>query len=224
MIGDYDGNEAVFPLISVYLIRIKFTFIHMSQANVAPNIMSTDIPHLSQSIALVGLMGAGKSKIGKALGEVFTAPFIDTDDVIEDIASMTIPTIFELYGEEKFREIEAREIKKLATAKPVILSTGGGAFIHDKTRAIIKNNTVSVWLKAGPVTLAGRISNTASRPLLRGRDPVEVLTELSKSRNAYYQEAHIIIDTDGLSLTNAIKKVTGVMVKTFANTDGLSLG
>lgn len=223
MIGDYDGNEAVFPLNSAYPRKFNITFVHMSQTNTALTMMSTDTPHLSRSITLVGLMGAGKSKIGKALSEVFAVPFIDTDDFIEEIAGMAIPTIFELYGEEKFREIEAREIAKLVTDKPVILSTGGGAFISDNTRAILKKDTLSVWLKADPATLAGRISNTASRPLLRDRDPIDVLTELSETRSPYYQEADIIIDTDGLSLASAIEKVTGIIVKTFATDDGLSL-
>ena len=183
----------------------------------APN-MPDDVPVLTRHIALVGLMGAGKSKIGKALSTVFDVPFIDTDDVIEEIAGMSIANIFELYGEEKFRDIEAREIKRLVNDAPAILSTGGGAFMRDETRKIINNNALSVWLKAAPATLVGRISNTDSRPLLRDRNPVEVLTALSDKRSPYYEQAHLIIDTDGMSLNDAIKTVTNVMITTISKT------
>ena len=195
----------------------------MGQTSTVQNDISTDIPSLRRPLALVGLMGAGKSKIGRALSETFVVPFIDTDDVIENIAGMTIPTIFELYGESKFREIEAREIAALVNGKPAIISTGGGAFLQDETRAIINQYAASIWLKARPETLAGRISNTASRPLLRDRDPEEVLKELSKIRNPYYQQAHITIDTDGLSLTAAIEKVTDTLLSTLANDGSSSL-
>ena len=172
------------------------------------------MPRLNRPIALVGLMGAGKSKIGKALSLSFDVPFIDTDEVIEEVAGMSIPSIFELYGEDKFRDIEAREIATLVSDKPAILSTGGGAFIRDETRTIINKDALSVWLKATPETLAGRISNTASRPLLKDKDPVEVLTELNSVRTPFYEQAHLTIDTDGMSLNAAIDKVTTVMIET----------
>ncbi len=191
----------------------------MPQHQLESHDISHDVPSITRSIALVGLMGAGKSKIGKALSDVFKAPFIDTDNVIEDIAGMTIANIFELYGEDKFREIEAREIGNLVNGTPAILSTGGGAFIHDKTRAIINKDALSVWLKAQPATLAGRISNTASRPLLRDRNPVEVLTELSVKRDPFYAQAHLTIDTDGMSLNDAIATVTNVMITTLARAE-----
>lgn len=195
----------------------------MNQTITVPERDHIEMPILTKPIALVGLMGAGKSKIGKALSDMFNVPFIDTDDVIEDVAGMSIATIFELYGEDKFREIEAREIAKLVTDTPAILSTGGGAFIRDETRKIINQDAVSVWLKARPETLASRISSTASRPLLRDRDPIEVLTELSEARSPYYQEAHVVIDTDGLSLNDAIDKVSKTMVAVINNEDATRL-
>ena len=127
----------------------------MNQTITVPERDHIEMPILTKPIALVGLMGAG---IGKALSDMFNVPFIDTDDVIEDVAGMSIATIFELYGEDKFREIEAREIAKLVTDTPAILSTGGGAFIRDETRKIINQDAMSVWLKARPETLASRIS------------------------------------------------------------------
>ena len=164
-------------------------------------------PSLKRPIVLVGLMGAGKSKIGRQISIDFDIEFIDTDTEIENIAGMSIAAIFDLYGEEKFREIEAREISKLLKGKPAVISTGGGAYMQEKTRAIINQSGLSIWLKANPETLAERISNTDSRPLLRGKDPVKVLQQLAKERYPIYQEAELVIDTDGLSLAKAIEKV-----------------
>ena len=164
-------------------------------------------PSLTRPLVLVGLMGAGKSKIGRQISIDFDIEFIDTDAEIETIAGMSIAAIFDLYGEEKFREIEAREISKLLKGKPAVISTGGGAYMQEKTRAIINQSGLSVWLKANPETLAERISNTDSRPLLRGKDPVKTLQQLAKERYPLYQEAELVIDTDGLSLAKAIEKV-----------------
>ena len=164
-------------------------------------------PSLKRPIVLVGLMGAGKSKIGRQISIDFDIEFIDTDTEIEKIAGMSIAAIFDLYGEEKFREIEAREISTLLKGKPAVISTGGGAYMQEKTRAIINQSGLSIWLKANPETLAERISNTDSRPLLRGKDPVKVLQQLAKERYPLYQEAELVIDTDGLSLAKAIEKV-----------------
>ena len=164
-------------------------------------------PSLTRPLVLVGLMGAGKSKIGRQISIDFDIEFIDTDAEIETIAGMSIAAIFDLYGEEKFREIEAREISKLLKGKPAVISTGGGAYMQEKTRAIINQSGLSVWLKASPETLAERISNTDSRPLLRGKDPVKTLQQLAKERYPLYQEAELVIDTDGLSLAKAIEKV-----------------
>ena len=162
---------------------------------------------LKRPLVLVGLMGAGKSKIGRQISIDFDIEFIDTDAEIETVAGMSIAAIFDLYGEEKFREIEAREISRLLKGTPAVISTGGGAYMQEKTRAIINQSALSIWLKASPETLAGRISNTDSRPLLRGKDPVKVLQQLAKERYPLYQEAELVIDTDGLSLQKAIEKV-----------------
>lgn len=167
----------------------------------------TPLASLRRPLVLVGLMGAGKSKIGRQISTDFEIPFIDTDDEIEKVAGMSIAAIFDLYGEDKFREIEAREIKCLLEGKPAVISTGGGAYMQQETRQIINQLGLSIWLKAAPETLAGRISNTDSRPLLKGKDPVKVLQELAKQRYPIYQNAELVIDTDGLSLTKAIEKV-----------------
>ena len=167
----------------------------------------TPLASLRRPLVLVGLMGAGKSKIGRQISTDFEIPFIDTDDEIEKVAGMSIAAIFDFYGEDKFRAIEAREIKRLLEGKPAVISTGGGAYMQQETRQIINQLGLSIWLKAAPETLAGRISNTDSRPLLKGKDPVKVLQELAKQRYPIYQNAELVIDTDGLSLTKAIEKV-----------------
>ena len=166
---------------------------------------------LPRSIVLVGLMGAGKSKIGQQLAASMNVDFVDSDDVVEEKAGMTITAIFELYGEERFREIEARTIAELLSGTPKIISTGGGAFMRDETRQIIKDGSYSVWLKAKPETLADRISNPSTRPLLKDRNPMEVLKELADIRYPVYAEAMLTVDTDGLSLTAAVNKVENVL-------------
>jgi len=171
------------------------------------------MPEFQKSLVLIGLMGAGKSNIGRQCARLFEIDFTDSDTAIEDAAGMSIAMIFDLYGEEAFRQIEARTLHQLLDGTPGIIATGGGAFLHDATRALIKEKGVSVWLKAEPATLAGRISNTDSRPLLKGRDPVKVLTELAEIRYPVYAEADLTIDTDGLSLADAVKKVKTVLTE-----------
>jgi shikimate kinase len=176
--------------------------------------MSSSIPGivLSRPIVLVGLMGAGKTNIGKRLATELGLPFCDSDEVIEDIAGMDIATIFELYGEEKFRSIESREIANLMAAPPQVIATGGGAFIQNDTRQTIIDNSLSIWLKAKPETLVGRISNFDSRPLLKDKDPITTLTEILALRAPFYQMADLIVDTDELSLTAAIEKVKTAII------------
>lgn len=166
---------------------------------------------LNQSIVLVGLMGAGKSKIGRTVAANLDLPFVDSDDAVETTAGMDIASIFELYGEERFRALEISTIESLLNSSPKIIATGGGAFMQDKTRALIKSKGLSVWLKAEPETLASRISNPASRPLLKDRDPEAVLRDLAAIRYPVYGEADLVVDTDGLSITAAVNKVETVL-------------
>ena len=165
------------------------------------------MPGIDKSIVLIGLMGAGKSNIGRQCARLFDLDFTDSDTAIEDTAGMSIAMIFDLYGEEAFRKLEARTLGQLLDGTPGIIATGGGAFLHDETRRLIKDKALSVWLKAAPSTLADRISNTDSRPLLKGKDPHQVLKALADIRYPVYAEADLTIDTDGLSLADAVKKV-----------------
>lgn len=171
------------------------------------------MPSVDKSIVLIGLMGAGKSNIGRQCARLFDLGFVDSDTAIEEAAGMSIAMIFDLYGEEAFRKLEAKTLNQLLDGAPGIIATGGGAFLHDATRALIKEKGVSVWLKADPATLADRISNTDSRPLLKGKDAHQVLKELAEIRYPVYAEADLAIDTDGLSLADAVKKVKNVLTE-----------
>jgi shikimate kinase len=142
-------------------------------------------------IVLVGLMGVGKSTVGRRLAARLGLPFADADAEIESAAGMSITEIFEKFGEAHFRDGERRVIARLIDGTPKVIATGGGAFINDDTRALILDQAVAVWLNANPEILADRVSRRDTRPLLRGKDPREVLTELARVRNPIYALAPI---------------------------------
>ncbi|WP_294260093.1 shikimate kinase [uncultured Sphingomonas sp.] len=142
-------------------------------------------------IVLVGLMGVGKSTVGRRLAIRLGLPFVDADHEIEEAAGMTIADIFERFGEPYFRDGERRVIARLIDGRPKVIATGGGAFINDETRALILNSAVAIWLDAEPRVLASRVSRRDTRPLLRGRDPLQVLTDLAEKRNPFYALAPI---------------------------------
>jgi shikimate kinase len=146
-----------------------------------------------QPIVLVGLMGVGKSTVGRRLAARLKLPFVDADHEIEVAAAMTITEIFERYGEEYFRDGERRVIARLMDGNPKVIATGGGAFINERTRALMLRDALVVWLDADTHVLADRVRRRDTRPLLRGRDTREVLDELARVRNPIYAEAHLRI-------------------------------
>ncbi|QNO28563.1 shikimate kinase [Sphingopyxis sp. OPL5] len=146
-------------------------------------------------IVLVGLMGSGKSTIGRRLASRLGMRFADADDEIERAAGMTISEIFARFGEAQFRDGERRVIARLLTGKPLVLATGGGAFMNEETRALIKQASLSIWLDADIPTLVERVGRRSHRPLLKNRDPGEVLRELAVVRNPIYAEAHIRVSS-----------------------------
>ena len=148
-------------------------------------------PRLDRPIVLVGLMGVGKTTVGRRLAHRLGLPFIDADAEIEAAASLTVAEIFERYGEAHFRDGERRVITRLIDGAPKIIATGGGAFMNDLTRALILEKTTAVWLDADVHTLAGRVTRRDVRPLLRDRDPQQVLGELAAVRNPIYALAPI---------------------------------
>lgn len=146
-----------------------------------------------RSIVLIGMMGVGKSTIGRRLAVRLGLPFIDADDAIEHAAGMSIPEIFARYGETGFRDGERRVIARLMEEGQQVIATGGGAFMNDETRALILERGLAIWLDADIDILVERVSRREGRPLLQGKDPRAVLTELAAARNPVYAHAPIHI-------------------------------
>jgi len=148
-----------------------------------------------RAIVLVGMMGAGKSTIGRRLAARLHLSFVDADAEIEEAHRMSIPEIFEAHGEPYFRSGEARVIARLLESGPSVLATGGGAFMREETRVRIRDKAVSIWLKADLEVLARRVSRKDNRPLLAGKDPMQVLREQAEARYPAYGEADIVVET-----------------------------
>jgi shikimate kinase len=148
-------------------------------------------PWAGGPVVLVGLMGAGKSTVGRRLALRLRLPFVDADAEIETAAGMTIADIFERFGEPYFRDGERRVIARLIDGTPKVIATGGGAFVNEETRALILKSATAIWLDADPAVLAERVQRRDTRPLLRGRDPHVVLSELAAVRNPLYAQAPI---------------------------------
>jgi shikimate kinase len=148
-----------------------------------------------RSVVLVGMMGAGKSSVGRKLGARLGLPFVDADTKIEEAAGMSIPDIFETRGEAEFRSGEARVIARLLDGGPQVLATGGGAYMNADTRALVRTKAVSVWLKADFDVLMKRIKRRTDRPMLKTADPAATLKQLMDVRYPVYAEADITIES-----------------------------
>jgi len=149
----------------------------------------------ARTVVLVGLMGAGKTKIGRRIAARLDLPFFDSDEEIEAAAGETIEEIFRNRGEAVFRDGERRVIARLLQGSVHVLATGGGAFMDAQTRRIIARRGVSVWLRADLDVLFARVSRRTNRPLLKAPDPRAVLAELIERRHPIYTEADITIDS-----------------------------
>jgi shikimate kinase len=147
----------------------------------------------TRSVVLVGMMGAGKSTIGRRLSARLRLPFLDADIEIEAAAAMSIPEIFETHGEPHFRAGEARVIARLLDSGPAVLATGGGAFMREETRSRIRRQAVSVWLKADADIIMRRVKRRADRPLLQTADPAATVGRLIDEREPIYQHADLTI-------------------------------
>lgn len=150
---------------------------------------------IGRSIVLVGLMGSGKSCIGKRLAHYLGLPFSDADREIEIAAGCSIQEIFERHGEREFRDGERRVISRLLGNAPHVLATGGGAFMDQATRALVKERGVSIWLRADVDLLIKRVGRRNDRPLLQGVDPRAKLTELKQQRDPIYATADLAVDS-----------------------------
>lgn len=146
-------------------------------------------------IVFVGLMGAGKTAIGKRVAQLLGLPFVDSDHEIEAVSRMTIPELFETYGEPEFRALEQRVIERLLREGPCVVSTGGGAFMNAQTRNAIAARGVSLWLKAELDLLMERVGRNQNRPLLKNPDPRGVMQRLMDERYPVYARADITMET-----------------------------
>ncbi len=152
---------------------------------------------IDRPVVLVGMMGTGKTSVGRKLAHALGLPFVDADEAIEEAAHMSIAEIFGTYGEDYFRDGERRVIARLMERQPGqpprVIATGGGAFVNPQTRALILANAITVWLDSDIETLFERIGRSDKRPLLRQGDPRDILTRLRTEREPYYAEAPIHI-------------------------------
>ena len=155
---------------------------------------------ISKPIVIVGLMGAGKSQIGRELAAKLRLPFVDADDEIVKAAGCSVSDIFELYGEKAFRDVEERVISRLLNSKVQIIATGGGAFMSVKVRKAISEYGVSNWLKAALEVLVERTARRKGRPLLENGDPATILKGLMDERYPVYEEADIVVDTQDVPI------------------------
>jgi shikimate kinase len=172
---------------------------------------------VDRPIVLVGLMGAGKTTVGRRLAALLKLPFVDADEEIEKAAGLKISEIFARHGEDEFRRGERRVIARLLAGPPHVLATGGGAFMNAETRALVRAHAVSVWLRADIDVLMRRVEKRDTRPLLRQGDPRQVMERLIADRYPVYAEADLIVDSNNGPHASA---VAGVVRALTARADG----
>lgn len=165
---------------------------------------------IDRAIVLVGMMGVGKSSVGRRLATLLGLPFVDADEAIEEAAQMSISEIFSTYGEDYFRDGERRVIARLLDGhnhRPQVIATGGGAFVNEQTRALILDKAIAVWLDSEVDTLVDRVGRKGNRPLLQQGNPREVLARLRREREPYYSQAPIKVMSANGPHTRTIAKV-----------------
>jgi len=150
---------------------------------------------IDRTIVLVGMMGAGKTTVGRRLAPKLELSFVDADEEIERAAGMSIADLFRDHGQESFRRGEAQVIERLLEGPPIVLATGGGAMTDAKTREIIADKAISVWIDSDIDTLVKRATRRGSRPLLKTGDPKEILTRLMEDRKEFYSQATIRVES-----------------------------
>lgn len=168
-----------------------------------------------RTIVLVGMMGVGKTTIGRRLAPRLGLPFFDADAEIEKAAGMSVSELFEQHGEDSFRSGEAQVIARLLDGPPHVLSTGGGALFNTETRKRITDSTVSIWLKADVEAIAIRATRRNTRPLLKTGDPKETLTRLLAEREPLYAMADLHVDSQPGPHTNTVNMILQVLTDYF---------
>ena len=158
-------------------------------------------------LVLIGLMGAGKTSIGRKLANRLDIEFVDADAEIVKVAGCSIADLFEIDGEPKFRDLEEKVINRLLRKGPIVLATGGGAFMNPRIRDAIKIHGLSIWLKASLNVLVERTSGRTDRPLLKEGDPQEILGDLIDKRYPFYSEADLTIETDTENINQTLDSI-----------------
>lgn len=187
----------------------------MNQKNTGPTDGASLILPLSADgkfIVLVGLMGAGKSNLGRRIAEATGLDFVDADHEIEKAAGCSIQEIFERFGEQYFRDGERRVIARILSGEPAVLATGGGAFMNEETRKLISENSISVWLRADLDLLVKRTEKRDHRPLLKGGDHRSILSKLIDERYPTYGKADIIFDVSDEPAPETAKRILEVLM------------
>jgi shikimate kinase len=169
--------------------------------------MAASLPKPDRSIVLVGLMGAGKSTVGRRLAKRLGFEFVDSDEEIERVAGHKISEIFDRFGEASFRDGERRVIARLIEGPPKVIATGGGAFVEQSTRRLLLERCLTIWLDADPEILAERVGRRDTRPLRRGKEPLSVLRDLAALRNPLYAEAHLHIRSQPTPHERAVDQI-----------------
>lgn len=166
---------------------------------------------LDRPLALVGLMGAGKTTVGRRLAQTLGLPFMDADAEIEKAAGMKVAEIFDRLGEAEFRRGEMRVIARLLESPPLVLATGGGAFVQPDTRRLLQQKALTVWLKADLDVLMRRVLRRDTRPLLRGPDPRATMHALMMNRYPLYADADLTVDSDAGPHTITVEAVLAAL-------------
>jgi len=174
----------------------------------------------NRNLIFVGLMGAGKSVIGRLVAQALGFPFIDTDAEIERVSRMTITELFAAYGEAEFRALESRVVFRLLQDGPRVISTGGGAFINENTRRVIKEGGVSIWLNAELQVLWERVNKRDHRPLLKTENPKATLENLMNQRYPIYAEADITVASGHGSQVATVTSVLSALAGLAERGDG----
>lgn len=174
---------------------------------------------VDRPIVLVGLMGAGKTTVGRRLAGMLRLPFIDADEEIEKAAGLKVSEIFALHGEEEFRRGERRVIARLLQGAPHVLATGGGAFMNDETRALVRAHATSVWLRADLDVLMRRVEKRDNRPLLKQGDPRAIMERLIAERYPIYGEADLVVDSNNGPHASAVTLVIRALAERAAATE-----
>jgi len=171
-------------------------------------------PHMQQPIVLIGLMGAGKTTVGRRLAKALNIPFADSDHEIEKAASLSVSEIFEVFGEAEFRRGERRVIQRLLSdTVPKVIALGGGAFLDKDTRAIVKEKALSIWLDVDVALLVKRTSRRKTRPLLLKGDPKNILMTLAEERYPIYQKADIRVQSSKGAHGKVVEEILAAMAQ-----------